>query len=68
MPSFDIDCYRFQNPCYQEVIVGLVALCRGFYSCRRHSRGVAVDFGSKPSGWFINELSNPNFIGYYVRR
>ncbi len=38
------------------------ALCRGFDPCRQRSRGVAVDFGPKQSGWLINQLGDPRFF------
>jgi hypothetical protein len=39
------------------------AFCRGFDPCRQRPRGVAVDFGPKQSGWLINQLGVPQFVG-----
>ncbi len=44
---------------YKGLKTACDALCRGFDSCRRRARDVAVDFCPKPSGWLINQLYNP---------
>ena len=45
------------------------ALYRGFDSCRRRPRGVALDFGPKQSGWLVNKSAGqPHFVSWHVRR
>jgi hypothetical protein len=41
-------------------------LCRGFGSCWRRHRGVAWDYGPKPSGRLINQLGNPSLKSYVI--